>query len=55
MQHSQTNLSTGGTMVKYNVKNGNFTFKAAGKNLAGGSAARTDSRKIESNRVASSN
>ena len=54
MQHSQANLSTGGTMVKYNVKNGNFTFKAAGK-MAGSSAARTDSRKIESNRVASSN
>jgi len=56
VQHSQANLSTGGTLVKYNVKNGNFTFKAAGKNLAGSNAAaRTDSRKIESSRVASSN
>ena len=52
MQHSQANLSAGaGTLVKYNVKNGNFTFKAAGKNVTGGSGARADSRKLDSGRV----
>ncbi len=39
-------------MVKYNVKNGNFTFKAAGKNVTNQGGARSDSRKIDSNRVA---
>ena len=50
VQNSQTNLSTGGNLQKYNVKNGNFTYKAAGKNLAGGRADKLESNRIGSNR-----
>ena len=45
-------------MVKYNVKNGNFTYKAAGKSLTGQSQSRVsnDARnKIDSNRISGAN
>ena len=53
MHNSQANISTGnGSLVKYNVKNGNYSFKAAEKNHTN---ARTESHKIDSNRVTASN
>lgn len=51
IQLSQANLATGNMLLKYNVKNGNFTFKAAGKNLNGQSLGRSDARKMDSNRA----